>query len=478
MNFDNSYRQLPERFYTSMLPEAVMKPELVKLNEPLAAFLGLPVDQLTAEVLAGNELLEGSDPIATVYAGHQFGNWNPQLGDGRAILLGEVIATDGERYDIQLKGSGRTPYSRGGDGRSPLGPVLREYIISEAMFALGVPTTRSLAAVTTGEQVRRQTVEPGAVLTRVAKSHIRVGTFEFFASKRDTEGLQLLLDHVIERHYPHLSDAESRPIAFLGAVAEAQAKLIAKWQLLGFIHGVMNTDNMLVSGETIDYGPCAFLNEYDPTTVYSSIDVYGRYAYGNQPGIGQWNIMALARALMPLIGTEQADVDEVQGVIESFEEHFAGYYSLGLAQKLGMSGLRTDDDIELVDQLQTLMEQAKADYTLTFRALANLVVGDTTELEDIFELPQSILEWADTWQRRLDQEDADQRDELKSRNPVLIPRNHRVNAALRAADAGGFKPFHTLVDLLADPYTLPDEHRDFAKPPEDFEKVQATFCGT
>src|ERR687893_1897549 len=347
--FDNTYARLPERFFARVAPTPVRAPRLVRVNAPLATQLGLDPEWVASEegvaVLAGNHVAETAEPIATAYAGHQFGNFVPQLGDGRAILLGELIDRAGERRDLQLKGAGRTPFSRGGDGRASLGPVLREYVVSEAMAALGVPTTRALAAVTTGETVIRETVLPGAILTRVASSHIRVGTFQFFASRGDAEGVRLLADHVIARHYPEAARAEKPYRALLDAVVRAQAELIARWMLVGFIHGVMNTDNMSVAGETIDYGPCAFIDAYDPAAVFSSIDSFGRYAYGNQPNIAKWNLARLAETLLPLLAEgEEAAIAQAHEALDAFAPAFEAAYHAGLRKKLGLF-TEADEDL-------------------------------------------------------------------------------------------------------------------------------------
>lgn len=483
VRFDNSYAALPQRFYSRLDPKPVSSPEVIRVNESLAERVGFDAGWLSseegAEFAVGNRVLEGSEPIATVYGGHQFGNWAGQLGDGRAILLGEVISGDGERFDLQLKGSGRTPYSRRGDGRAPLGPVLREYLVSEAMHALGIPTSRSLVAATTGESVRRETILPGGVLVRVARSHIRIGTFEFFASRGDAEAIRILFDHVVERHYPELGDATI--IDLLRAVAERQASLVAQWQLVGFIHGVMNTDNMLLSGETIDYGPCAFMNEYDPQTVYSSIDRMGRYAYGNQPKIAQWNLARLAQSL--LASTEEDGDDELldgaQGVIDAFPQMFRDAYRAGMARKLGLSEFR-ETDSELIEDLLELMYETESDYTLTFLRLTEQFaerLGD-----ELDPLPEAFEPWLERWQARVADDPANEqtrRELMVSHNPVFIPRNHRVQAAIEAAvGEGDFSPFHELVDLLAEPYVYNASKIAYTRAPNPEETVQATFCGT
>lgn len=487
--FDNSYTRLPPEFFTRQLPTPVSKPQLIKVNPALAAYLGVDAAQLQTaegvEVLAGNRLAAGSDPIATVYAGHQFGGWNPQLGDGRAILLGEVVAADGQRYDVQLKGSGPTPYSRMGDGRSSLGPVLREYIVSEAMAALGVPTTRSLAAVTTGDSVVRETYLPGAILTRVAKSHIRVGTFQYFAA-RDEALLKVLADHVIARHYPEAAAASNPYAALLGAVVERQAQLIAQWMSLGFIHGVMNTDNMLVSGETIDYGPCAFMDEFSNLKVFSSIDRQGRYAYGNQPGIGQWNLACLAQALMPLLADdEDGQVAIAQDKVNGYAEIFRDAYNQRMAAKLGLTQA-SDESEALVADLLKLMSDYQLDFTLTFRALterlrAELGEDDGHWIASLVVLPEAMEAWLQRWHehRNHGQSLAESAQLMTAANPVFIPRNHQIELAIQEASRNqDFSRFHTLVELLAQPFQLSAEHVEFARAPDVAERVSRTFCGT
>ncbi len=488
-SFDNSYARLPEKFYTRQLPVPVSTPGLIRVNHTLAAYLGFDPKWLESgkglEFIAGNFIPEGAEPIAAVYAGHQFGGWNPQLGDGRAILLGEVVATDGVRHDIQLKGSGRTLYSRGGDGRAPLGPVLREYIVSEAMAVLGVPTTRSLAAATTGEKVMREGHLPGAVLTRVAQSHIRIGTFQFFASRQDQEALEILVDHVIQRHFPDAAHADQPLRAMLDAVVASQASLIAQWQLLGFIHGVMNTDNMLLSGETIDYGPCAFMDEFDPDTVFSSIDHGGRYAYRNQPSIAHWNLARLVQALLPLLDEDEGTALAAgQAIIEAFPGQIQTAYQAGIFKKLGLTG----DDSEnsaLTQELLNLMEQEKTDFTLTFRHLSDLVNPETASgggVGSIFELPEVFAPWLKRWQQKLASDPVDggtRQAEMYQANPVFIPRNHLVEEAIEAAETQqNFAPFHELVEILAQPFEYQEMLARFATPPRPEQVVRQTFCGT
>ncbi|MCB1708021.1 MAG: YdiU family protein [Halioglobus sp.] len=494
--FDNSYARLPERFFSRRQPTPVADPGPVRVNHPLATLLGIAPQWLESPegtaVLAGNAIAPGSEPIATVYAGHQFGSYNPQLGDGRALLLGEVIGADGTRYDIQLKGSGPTPYSRGGDGRAPLGAVLREYIVSEAMHTLGLPTTRALAAVTTGEQVARESFLPGAVLCRVARSHIRIGTFQFFAARRDTEALELLVAHVLERHYPDAAGDGNPALALLQRMITAQACLVARWQSLGFIHGVMNTDNMLLSGETIDYGPCAFMDAFNRDQVYSSIDHAGRYAFGNQPAITHWNLAALAQALLPVLHPDQDQaVALAQAAVDAFPGQFAREHGQCLARKLGLAVL-ADGDQALADELFQLMEEHQLDFTLTFRRLADLAgstpggdgatPGAGTTVEALFEVPDPLLPWLARWQQRLAAEQTtpgERQAVMYSANPVFIPRNHLVEEALRAAtEQGDFEPFNALVDVLSQPFAYNPERARFATPPRPEQVVRQTFCGT
>ena len=487
--FDNSYARLPEQFYTRQLPDPVSSPGLIRVNRALAGQLGIEPNWLESktgvEFIAGNFIPGGADPIATVYAGHQFGGWNPQLGDGRAILLGEMIAADGVRYDIQLKGSGRTPYSRGGDGRAPLGPVLREYIISEAMAVLGVPTTRALAAATTGDEVMRNGREPGAVLTRVAQSHIRIGTFQFFAAKKDYNALKILADHVIQRHYPEAEQADNPVRAMLDGVVTRQASLIAQWQLLGFIHGVMNTDNMLLSGETIDYGPCAFMDGFDPDTVFSSIDHGGRYAYRNQPTIAHWNLSMLAQALLPLLdGDQEKALASGQAAIDAFPDLYMSAYQNGMRKKLGFAQNGADDAVILQDLL-TLMQEEKTDFTLTFRRLSELADPEIVAgggVSSVFEFPESFGPWLDRWRKRLAGDSSNAGGPqigMYAVNPAYIARNHLVEEAIGAAvNQQDFEPFHTLVDVLAQPFEFNDARARYAIPPRPEQVVRQTFCGT
>jgi len=466
--FDNSYARLPDRFYARLGPTPVPAPRLIKLNRQLALQLGLDPQALASPdgvaTLAGNHLPEGAEPIALAYAGHQFGNFVPQLGDGRALLLGEVIDIAGVRRDIQLKGSGPTPFSRRGDGRAALGPVLREYIISEAMAALGIPTTRSLAAVTTGEPVYRETALPGAVLTRVASSHIRVGTFQFFAARGDVEAVRLLADHVITRHYP---DAGGYRDLYEKVIAR-QAALVARWLLVGFIHGVLNTDNVSIAGETIDYGPCAFMDAYNPETVFSSIDQHGRYAYGKQPQIGGWNMARLGEALMPLFSddTDEA-LKQANDSLAAYNVHFGRALIAGLRRKLGLV-TEQDGDGELAQAFFNVLADNGTDFTLAFRRL-----GEGTA-RGLFDEPAAFDAWEQRWRQRLAQEPQDEatrRAAMAAANPIYIPRNHKVEAALGAAiEHQDFGPFEELLVVLGQPFAERSEFAAYAEPPSEEER--------
>lgn len=486
--FDNSYARLPERFYAKLPPTPVKAPRLIKLNEALAHDLQLDVARLSSregvEMLAGARVPAGAAPLAAAYAGHQFGHFQPQLGDGRAILLGEVIDRDGGRRDIQLKGSGPTPFSRRGDGRAALGPVLREYIVSEAFAALAIPTTRALAAVLTGEEVWRETPQPGAVLTRVAASHIRVGTFQYFAARGDTEGVRDLADHVIARHYPEVASAPNGYRALLDAVIARQAALIAQWLLVGFIHGVMNTDNMSIAGETIDFGPCAFMDTFHPGMVYSSIDQHGRYAYVNQPRIAQWNLARLAETLLPLLDeNEDAAVAEAQAAIGRFGGLFQAAYLAGLRRKLGLFDARPGD-LELAQDLLERMAANEADFTLVFRHLSDAALGAAHDepARGLFADPAAFDAWAVQWRARLALEGEGgeaRRAMMRTASPAFIPRNHLVEEVIRAAvDQSDFGPFERLVAVLARPYDDQPDAVRFGQPPRPEQVVHQTFCGT
>jgi uncharacterized protein YdiU (UPF0061 family) len=486
--FQNTYAALPANFFARVAPTPVAAPRLIKLNRPLALHLGLDPERLSSpegvEILAGKNIPDGADPIAMAYAGHQFGHFVPQLGDGRAILLGEVIDADGVRRDIQLKGSGPTPYSRRGDGRAALGPVLREYIVSEAMATLGIPTTRSLAAVVTGENVMRETLLPGAVLTRVASSHIRVGTFQYFAARSDTEGVRRLADHVIARHYPQAADTDRPYHALLEGVIARQAALVARWLLVGFIHGVMNTDNTSISGETIDYGPCAFMDQYDPATVFSSIDEQGRYAYANQPRIALWNLTRLAECLLPLLSDQQDKaIEDAQIALGGFAETFNDAYQAGLRGKLGLFTAH-DGDIALAQDLLDAMAKNQADFTLTFRHLSDAALGLANDgiVRQLFADPTAYDGWAVRWRQRTGDEPqtaAARRSAMRSVNPAFIPRNHRIEAVIEAAvNRDDFAPFEELLTVLSKPYEDQPAFSGYADPPEPDQRVLQTFCGT
>ena len=487
IHFDNSYAAFGRPLSVPQEPDPVKAPALIRINEPLARDLGIDAAWLASDegvaALAGNAVPDGATPVATAYAGHQFGQFNPQLGDGRAVLLGEIVAQDGHRYDLQLKGSGRTPWSRGGDGRSPLGPVLREYIVSEAMAALGVPTTRALAAVSTGETVVREGLEPGAILTRVASSHLRVGTLQFFAAREDRASIQRIVEHALARHYPDRRGEANPALALLNAVIEAQAQLVARWQLLGFIHGVMNTDNMLLCGETVDYGPCAFMEAFKAETVFSSIDVQGRYAYSNQPGIAHWNLTRLAEAVLPLIDDDtEAAVEQAKEAIQSFPEHFGDAHSAGVAKKLGLARLE-GSDVDLANDLFEALAADKADFTLAFRFLAEEIAPLDGEAYAgrLFEPGQKLLEWLPRWLQRQarESEDAAQRQRaMLAASPAFIPRNHLVQKAITEAEEGDFAFFHRLVERLAAPGEYDPADRDLALPATPQEAVFRTFCGT
>ncbi|WP_248928467.1 protein adenylyltransferase SelO [Paenibacillus hamazuiensis] len=479
-NFDNSYARLPDVFFTRLAPTPVRSPKLIIFNERLAASLGLNVQALRSDegaaAFAGNRIPEGAEPLAQAYAGHQFGHFT-MLGDGRAILLGEQITPEGERFDIQLKGSGRTPYSRGGDGRAALGPMLREYIISEAMHALGIPTTRSLAVVTTGQGIQRETELPGAVLTRVASSHIRVGTFQYAARWGTVQDLRTLADYTLQRHFPEAGADDNRYLSLFREVVRRQASLIAKWQLVGFIHGVMNTDNMALSGETIDYGPCAFMDAFDPATVFSSIDVQGRYAYGNQPYIAAWNLARLAEALLPLLhDDEEQAVKLAEEALADFTKQFQSQWLAGMRAKLGLAGAQAEDEI-LIKDLLDMMQKHRADYTNTFRALT-FAKPEETAMSGASE----FTEWQKRWRERLsgqrESEDVSQQL-MRSSNPAVIPRNHRVEEALEAAvDRGDYSVMERLLKVLADPYAHSPEQAEYCKLPEPSNRPYRTFCGT
>jgi uncharacterized protein YdiU (UPF0061 family) len=492
--FTNQYATLGDKFYVKTRPTPVAAPALIKFNRALADDMGLSADELVSQdgvnIFAGNHVPGGAEPLAMAYAGHQFGSFVPQLGDGRAILLGDMAGPDGVCFDIHLKGSGRTFYSRNGDGRAALGPVLREYLVSEAMARLGVPTTRALAAVTTGEEVARERLLPGGVIARVATSFVRVGTFEYFYAREDVESIRKLADYVIERNYPQLRESGQPYVDLLQAVVDGQAALIARWMQLGFIHGVMNTDNMSIAGETIDYGPCAFMDVYDHDRVYSSIDRRGRYAYSNQPSIGLWNLTRLAETLLPLLaGRPEAAVEMAQDVLKTYAGTYQDAWLSGMRAKCGLAvvadGPGSDEDKTLIEALFNTMAENNADYTLVFCYLSRLG-GESSEqddvLRDLFDDPARFDAWAVKWRARLGNDartDEERQAGMQAVNPVYIPRNHQVEAAIRAAeDHGDFSVFHDLHDVLQDPFTQQEGKDRYMLPPEPDEVVRQTFCGT
>jgi uncharacterized protein YdiU (UPF0061 family) len=490
IRFDNTYARLPERFFARQAPEAWPQPRLIALNRPLAERLGLDADALESEagtdLLSGRRLPEGAEPIAMAYAGHQFGGWVPQLGDGRAVLIGEVEAPDGVRFDLHLKGAGRTPFSRMGDGRAGLGPVLREYIVSEAMHALGVPTTRALSAVMTGEAVRRETPQPGAVLCRVARGHVRVGTFQYFYARQDVEALRLLAEYSARRWHPAALEHEKPALGLLREVARGQAALVAKWMGLGFIHGVMNTDNMSLACETIDYGPCAFMEAYHPETVFSSIDQFGRYMYANQPRIAQWNLAQLAQTLLPLIEEKPEDaIPAAQAEIDAFPDVHAAEWLRVFRAKLGLEQERAEDEA-LVQDLLSAMAENQADFTLTFRGLSTLPGEGGPATDEAaraqFVDPTAFDAWAVRWRERLGHEardDAARQAAMQAANPAYIPRNHLVEEALdKAAGEGDLQPFAEIMAVLSRPFEDQPGRERYATPARPEEAVTQTFCGT
>ena len=487
INFDNSYARLPKSFFECIKPTPVKEPKLVRFNKLLANEIGLNIiddNDILSDIFSGNIVPEGSEPIALVYAGHQFGYFVPQLGDGRAILLGEIINNGGCRFDIQLKGSGQTSYSRNGDGRAPLGAVIREYIISEAMHSLNIPTTRSLAIIVTGELVSRETLLPGGILTRIASSHLRVGTFEYFAASDDHENLQLLADYAINRHFPDIKESNLRYQTFLESVCDRQAALIAKWMHVGFIHGVMNSDNTSISGETIDYGPCAFMDSYDPATVFSSIDHHGRYAYGNQPNIAQWNIACLGECLLSLIHPDRNKaIGIAEEILDSFQDKFRKYWLSGMYKKIGLTQ-NEPEDINLLEQLLELMKENKTDYTLTFRYLSDAIENDigNSNFEKQFLSQNKISKWLVRWRKRLKIQSASFKKikmSMQKENPAFIPRNHRIEKAIyEAVDNNDYSYMDHLILLLNKPYQDQPDNSEYMHPPEKPDHNYQTFCGT
>jgi len=484
--FDNSFVRDLEGLYEPWQGAPVPAPRLLALNEPLAAELGADPEALRAPhgvaALAGDAAPEGASPVAQAYSGHQFGGLSPRLGDGRALLLGEVVDVHGQRRDLHLKGSGRTPFARGGDGKAAVGPMLREYVIGEAMHALGIRTTRALAVVATGEDVVRETRLPGAVLARVAASHVRVGTFQYAAMNGGPPLVRRLADYAIARHHPGAAQAANPYLAFFDAVVDAQAALIARWMLVGFIHGVMNTDNMTISGETIDYGPCAFMDAYDPGTVFSSIDRDGRYAYANQPPIAQWNLARLAETLLPVLDGDPDTARELAtAVLGTFPERFTECWQRGMGAKLGLTN-GVGEDEALIDDLLALMEAGRVDFTSFFRALSSSLRADGARPRALFAQPDAFDAWQQRWHARLPAGAADRTaiaDAMDRVNPVYIPRNHLVEEALAAATAGDLAPFERLLGVLARPFDVRPGLESYAAPAAaDFDASYRTFCGT
>lgn len=488
IKFDNSYSRMPDKFYSRVKSNSVNRPELIRVNRQLADELGIDVEWLVSDegigMMAGCVMPEGAEPIASVYAGHQFGHYVPRLGDGRAMLVGEIVTSGNSRFDIQLKGSGPTPYSRGGDGRSPLGPVLREYIVSEAMYYLGIPTTRALGAILTGEKVMRESELPGAILTRIARSHIRVGTHQYFAAYGDVESLVCLVDHVVDRHYPEVKESQEYVLEMLTSVIARQADLIAKWQLVGFVHGVMNTDNMLLSGETVDYGPCAFIDGYNEDAVYSSIDRGGRYSYRNQPGICNWNLACLAQALLPIVNVNKDKaVEGLEKVLGTFPDLYSRSY-LKLAR--AKFGLTTEEieDAELIQKFFDILGKEKDDFTLAFRRLSDISMenDDAVNAGGLFQFSTRYYEWIARWRDRCGREDVTSQERqalMYGVNPIYVPRNHVVEKVIaEATDNVDYGPFNELVEVLKNPYLQRSGLEYYATPPTDDEIVSRTFCGT
>jgi uncharacterized protein YdiU (UPF0061 family) len=485
--FDHSYARLGRTFSSVQQLDPVSTPQLLLWNAPLAAALEWPSDPLSdpalLSALAGNEILQGAQPIATAYAGHQFGQYNPQLGDGRATLLGEWVTSGGDRFDIQLKGAGPTPYSRGGDGRSPVGPVIREYLVSEAMSALGVPTTRALAAISSGDPVYRNRLEPGAVLTRVASSHLRVGTVQYFAMTRSGEGLAELVDYVVHRHFSDRQDDQNAALTLLDGVCAHFANLVSHWQVLGFVHGVLNTDNALLCGETIDYGPCAFMDHFDPTASFSSIDRQGRYAWPNQPGIMHWNLAVLAECLLPLIDTDPTVAQQqAQAVVDRYAQRFHHLHQSRLAAKLGLDTVKEADGT-LVQAFHDVLASERLDFTLAFRWLTEY--GNDTvahsPLPELFHAPTALTDWAQNWQARRKENTGDTEAlnaAMRNANPVVIPRNHLVQRAIELAEAGELDWIHAWVARAQTPFAWDGNDLEWARPPSEEERVTQTFCGT
>ncbi len=486
INFDNSYSRLPDNFFARQDPDVSPAPVLIALNEPLARRLGIDPTFLKSKdglaLLSGQSVADGSKPLAMVYAGHQFGGWSPRLGDGRALLLGEVIGTDGIRYDIQLKGSGRTLFSRGGDGKAAIGPVIREYVVSEAMAALGVPTTRALAAIATGEDVMRNAALPGGIVTRVAQSHIRVGTFQYFASHDDVDALRVLSDYVIDRHFPDVRNSENPIREMFRSIALRQASLIADWMRFGFIHGVMNTDNMQIAGETIDYGPCAFMEEFDALQVFSSIDQKGRYAWARQATMAHWNLTRLAETLLPIWGLpEDEAVAEAEDVLSEFGARFNAGFQKAFAQKFGLPADHKDNT-EFIQKALQMMQAQHVDFTLFFSHLRRMEkAGHADKFSALFDDPKVGVEWLSVWRQMVNTSGIDLSDSqarMDAANPIYIPRNHRVEQAIQAGLKGDYSVMQRLAKVLENPMSEQADAAEFENPPEPDQRVTQTFCGT
>ncbi len=485
--FDNTYVNLPKNFYQKIKPVPVKKPHLLKLNHELSNYFNLDISSLTSNsgisILSGNKVPNNATPIAMVYAGHQFGNFVDQLGDGRAVLLGEIIARNGKRYDLQLKGSGQTIFSRQGDGRSPLGPVIREYIISEAMHYLGIPTTRSLSIISTGEVVERERIEPGGILVRVSSSHIRIGTFEFFSAKKDFFSVKKLADYAIKRHFPEVLSSKNQYKLFLDKVIESQAKLVAKWMNVGFIHGVMNTDNTSISGQTIDYGPCAFMNNFDPNTVYSFIDIYGRYSYGNQPKIMLWNLSKFAECISFLINENSKEANKI--ILESlskFPQLFDKFWMKAMSERLGLF-LNIKENRKLIEKILEIMFEQKTDFTLTFRKLSESLESQEKKMKffSLFKNEKKIANWYNNWVQRLKREKSSKEkisNKMKTKNPLVIPRNHLVEKAINeAVEKSNFSMVDDIIEILKRPFES-NKKLNLVNPPKPNEDIKNTFCGT
>lgn len=493
LKFNNSYAKLPEIFYQRVAPAGSSNPGLIFHNDELAELLAIDAAFLQTDaalqIFSGNQIPDGAEPIAMAYAGHQFGNFVPQLGDGRAILLGEIITDNGKRYDVQLKGAGQTQFSRRGDGKSAIGPVLREYIVSEAMYRLGVPTTRALFAVTTGEPVMREEIYQGAILTRIAASHIRVGTFEYFAAREEQESVKRLADYVIDRHYPQARETKQKYLDLFRRICDRQIALVAKWMAAGFIHGVMNTDNCTISGETIDYGPCAFMEGYNPSQLYSSIDSYGRYSYSNQPRIIIWNLSSLAECLLFLFDDELTRAKRyAEDILGNAVEKYSEYWLQEMRPKLGLRE-SINGDVDLINKFLDIMHEQNADFTLSFRFLSDMVSGDensefTNRFYDLFDTPNNnqLREWLAGWRDRLAKEKMDLTEiscKMNLVNPCYIARNHLVEAAIADANySGSYDKAKKLLQILQQPYEEHHNYQEYLKPASPTERIYQTFCGT